>query len=94
MSSDPPEPISGGESGSPERFDDLLTRLRGLVERLEGGRISLEEGLRCFEEGMALCKKGGEILDRAERRVEVLLGSGPEGPRTTPFEVTPNQRED
>jgi exodeoxyribonuclease VII small subunit len=78
--------------GTPERFDELLLRLRGLVERLEGGHISLEDGLRCFEEGMALCKRGAEILDQAERRVEILLGSGNrdgsrdnDGLRTAPF---------
>jgi exodeoxyribonuclease VII small subunit len=78
-------------TGTPERFDELLLRLRGLVERLEGGHISLEDGLRCFEEGMTLCKRGAEILDQAERRVEILLGSGQRGERdqdglrTAPF---------
>jgi exodeoxyribonuclease VII small subunit len=75
------------EAAAPERFDDLLVRLRTLVERLEGGPISLEDGLRCFEEGMTLCRRGAEILDRAERRVEVLLSHGPDGPRTAPFDA-------
>ena len=62
----------------PERFDELLLRLRSLVEKLEGGNLTLEDGLRCFEEGMTLCRRGGEILDGAERKVEVLLGNGKE----------------
>jgi exonuclease VII small subunit len=70
-----------------ERFDELLTRLRVLVEKLE-------DGLRCFEEGMTLCKRGAEILDRAERRVEVLLGSGVEGARTAPFDTSTSARDD
>ncbi len=79
---------------APERFDELLTRLRAVVERLEGGHISLEDGLRCFEEGMTLCKRGADILDQAERRVEILLGSGAQGLRTAPFEAGANTRGD
>jgi exodeoxyribonuclease VII small subunit len=66
-----------------ERFEDILGRLRGLVERLEGGNLPLEESLRAFEEGMELCRRGTVILDGAEKKVETLLAQG----RTTPFEV-------
>jgi exodeoxyribonuclease VII small subunit len=76
----------------PERFDELLLRLRSLVERLEGGNLSLEDGLRCFEEGMTLCRRGSEILDGAERRVEVLLGSGKEI-RTAPLAGATHMRD-
>ena len=78
----------GGAPQDQDRFDDLLARLRALVEKLEGGNLPLEDGLRCFEEGMTLCKRGAEILDRAERRVELLLGSGVEGARTAPFDAS------
>jgi len=67
----------------PERFEDILGRLRGLVERLEGGNVPLEESLRAFEEGMELCRRGTVILDSAEKKVETLLAAG----RTAPFEV-------
>jgi exodeoxyribonuclease VII small subunit len=85
-----------GSAAAPadERFDELLARLRVLVEKLEGGNLPLEDGLRCFEEGMTLCKRGAEILDRAERRVEVLLGSGAEGARTAPFDTSTSARDD
>ena len=98
-----PRETAGSPAVPPERFDDLLVRLRGLVERLEGGHISLEDGLKCFEEGMTLCKKGADILDGAERRVEVLLGAGQPGPgpgsggnkspRTSAFEASTNTRD-
>ena len=100
MNSIPSDPNSGTGSApgaatvSDERFDELLARLRGLVEKLEGGNLPLEDGLRCFEEGMTLCKRGAEILDRAERRVEVLLGSGVEGARTAPFDTSTSARDD
>jgi exodeoxyribonuclease VII small subunit len=102
MSGAPPEPSPTGNTDAPERFDELLARLRGLVEKLEGGHVSLEDGLRSFEEGMTLCRKGAEILDRAERRVEVLLSSGggnpnspsTASPRTAPFEASPGLRDE
>ena len=72
-----------------EKFDEILGRLRGVVERLESGNLSLEDSLKFFEEGIALCRRGATILDSAERKVEVLLG-GPSGsPRTAPFDAPP-----
>jgi exodeoxyribonuclease VII small subunit len=75
---------------APERFEDLLGRLRALIERLEGGNLPLEESLKAFEEGMELCKRGAGILDSAEKRVEVLLGAGGAAAAptaTAPFEM-------
>ena len=80
---DAPKPPD--KSAAPERFDEILVRLRALVERLEGGNLPLEEGLRFFEEGMELCKRGAEILDKAEKRVEVLLSTAGGTARTAPF---------
>ncbi len=56
-------------------FDAVLGRLREVVERLEGGNLSLEESLRVYEEGVGLARKGHELLDRAEQRVELLVSS-------------------
>lgn len=75
-----------------ERFDEILNRLRSVVEKLEGGNLSLEDSLKFFEEGIGLCRRGATILDSAERKVEVLLGvaSGPGGAavaRTAAFEA-------
>jgi len=76
----------------PVKFDEILARLRVLVERLEGGSLPLEEGLGCFEEGMRLCGRGAQLLDQAEKRVEVLLATG-DGLRTAPL-APPPDRED
>jgi exodeoxyribonuclease VII small subunit len=80
---DAPKP----DKATPERFDEILVKLRSLVEKLEGGNLPLEDGLRFFEEGMELCKRGGEILDRAEKRVEILLSASGEKPRTASFDA-------
>jgi exodeoxyribonuclease VII small subunit len=74
------------EPAEPARFDDLLVRLRALVERLEGGNLPLEDGLRCFEEGMELCRQGAAVLDKAEKRVEVLLANAGGAPTIAPLD--------
>ncbi len=82
--------MSTVESGSVppgERFDEILGRLRGLVDKLESGNLPLEDGLRFFEEGMDLCRRGAGILDRAEKRVEVLLSSPGGGVRVAPLDA-------
>ena len=55
-------------------FEDTVQRLGHIVEELEAGELPLEESLKLFEEGVGLAKKSQDILDRAERRVEQLLG--------------------
>jgi exodeoxyribonuclease VII small subunit len=70
-----PAPLPGdGSTG----FDQVLERLRGVVEKLEQGNLTLEESLRTFEEGVALARQGHALLDAAEKRVETLV-RGPDG---------------
>lgn len=83
-SKDVADPAQTGDA--PQAFDDLLDRLRALVDRLESGNLTLEDSLRCFEQGMQLCRKGGAILDGAERRVETLLVRPGADVQTVPFE--------
>ena len=87
-----PKPAAGAADEGP-RFDDILTRLRSIVERLEGGNLSLEDSLQSFEQGMELCRRGAEILDSAEKKVEVLLAGPPGSTRTAPLPATEGQRE-
>jgi exodeoxyribonuclease VII small subunit len=54
-------------------FDQILERLRGVVDRLEAGDLTLEQSLAAFEDGVKLSRRGAEILDAAEKRVEILL---------------------
>ena len=67
-------------------FDGVLARLREVVERLEGGNLSLEESLRVYEEGVGLARKGHDLLDRAEKRVELLVSSAG-GTSAVPLDV-------
>jgi exodeoxyribonuclease VII small subunit len=74
-----------GERG----FDEVLVALKQIVERLESGQLSLENALAAFEEGVRLARQGSQILDAAERRVEILTrGPGEPEPGTArPFDT-------
>jgi len=71
---------------SEPRFDEILARLRTIVERLESGNLALEDSLRFFEEGMELCRQGATVLDKAEKRVEVLLADADGTTSTAPLD--------
>lgn len=56
-------------------FDHILAKLRDAVERLESGELSLEQSLAIYEEGVAMARRGQSLLDRAEKRVELLVSA-------------------
>jgi exodeoxyribonuclease VII small subunit len=60
----------------PESFDKILKDLQVIVEQLEAPDLPLEQSLVAFEKGVALSRRGQEILDAAEKRVEMLLQDG------------------
>jgi len=63
-------------------FDELIARLRAVLEKLEQGNLSLEDSLRAYEEGVGLARRGHALLDAAEKRVELLV-RGPDGSTQT-----------
>lgn len=64
------------ERDKDDGFDAVLARLRKVVEQLEAGQMTLEESLTAYEEGIALARRGHELLDGAERRIELLVAGG------------------
>ncbi len=70
-------------------FDDTLLALRQVVEKLESGQLSLEASLSSFEEGVRLARVGAQILDAAERRVELLTRGDAGEPTIVPFADEP-----
>jgi exodeoxyribonuclease VII small subunit len=67
-------------------FDQILTRLREVVQRLESGELTLEQSLEVYEEGVQLARRGQQLLASAEKRVEVLV-SASGGVEVAPFEA-------
>jgi exodeoxyribonuclease VII small subunit len=56
-----------------QTFEASLQELEKIVRRLEDGDLPLEESLKLFEKGVRLSRECQERLNRAERRIEVLL---------------------
>jgi exodeoxyribonuclease VII small subunit len=68
-------------------FEAALKRLEEIVHSLEEGDLGLNEALGRYEEGIGLLRQSYELLQRAERRIELLSGVDSEGrPVTTPFD--------
>jgi exodeoxyribonuclease VII small subunit len=75
---------SAGPTAEKLSFEAALERLEAVVARLERGDQALEEALASFEEGVRLSKQCAAELERAERRIEVLVGQG-DGAALRPF---------
>jgi len=54
-------------------FEKALKDLETTVERLEQGDLSLDESLKLFEKGIKLAKFLRKELEKAEKKVEILL---------------------
>ena len=54
-------------------FEKALKDLESTVEKLEQGDLSLDESLKLFEKGVKLAKYLRKELEKAEKKVEILL---------------------
>lgn len=70
-------------------FESALANLEQIVDELEDGTLGLEESMRRFEEGVKLLRTCYATLERAEQRIEMLVGFDEEGrPQLEPFDAT------
>jgi len=68
------------------KFEDALKRLEEIVDTLDKGDISLEKSLKIFEEGVRLSRLCNKMLDKAEKKVEILMRDEKGGFEAKPFE--------
>jgi len=68
-------------------FEKALAELEQIVGKLEKGGISLNESLALFEKGVKLARFLRGELDKAERKVEILLKDEKGGMKTVGFDV-------
>jgi len=54
-------------------FEQALAKLEQIVTEIEEGKVSLEESIERYAEGTALIKKCREILDAAEKEIQILV---------------------
>lgn len=68
-------------------FEAALEQLETIVHQLEEGDLGLNEALARYEEGIKLLRQCHDLLQKAERRIELLSGVDAEGQAiTTPLE--------
>jgi exodeoxyribonuclease VII small subunit len=78
------KPVSQEEcAGS---FEQSLDELEKIVADLESGKLGLSDALGRYEEGVKHLKSCQQLLERAERKIELLSGVDADGnPITEPF---------
>ena len=54
-------------------FEEAMKKLEALAQELEKGDLDLDQSVHKFEEGMALAKKCNDILEKAEKRITILI---------------------
>jgi exodeoxyribonuclease VII small subunit len=58
---------------SDQSFEKALEELEGIVEKLEEGGLPLNKSLSLFEKGVKLAKYLRDELEKAEKKVDILL---------------------
>lgn len=54
-------------------FEESMQKLEEIAVELEKGDLNLEESLIKFEEGMKLSKQCNEMIEKAEKKITILL---------------------
>jgi len=68
-------------------FEESLEELEKIVAELESGKLGLSDALARYEQGVKHLRGCQDLLERAERKIELLSGVDSEGnPITEPFE--------
>lgn len=55
------------------KFEEAMKDLENIATELEKGDLSLEESVSKFEEGMKLSKQCSDIIEKAEKKITILL---------------------
>lgn len=53
-------------------FEQAIDKLTAIVQKIETGQVPLEESLRQYEQGMLLIAHCRQILQQAEKRIEMI----------------------
>ena len=56
-----------------KNFEDSIKKLEDIVVQLENGDLNLDESVEKFEEGMKISKECNDILEKAEKKITILL---------------------
>ena len=73
------EKSAASEKPAEPTFEQALARLELIVQALEEGEIPLAEALAGYEEGVSLLRRCYQLLEGAQRRIELLSRVGSDG---------------
>lgn len=54
-------------------FEDNMKQLEQIAGELENGDLDLDASVKKFEEGMKISKECSEMLERAEKKITMLI---------------------
>lgn len=54
-------------------FEEAVAELEKIAQELENGKLNLDEAIKKFEDGMELSKKCTDYLEKAEKKINVLV---------------------
>ena len=60
------------------KFEDAIKKLEDIAKELESGELRLDESVAKFEEGIKLSKKCNNMLNEAEKKINILIDNGEE----------------
>ncbi len=72
------EEAQGEKDKAALTFEQALEKLEAIVSAIEEGEVPLEESIEKYAEGIELVGRCRAILDRAEKKIQVL-GKGDDG---------------
>ncbi len=78
---------------SEKSFEKSLAELEKIVEKMEEGGLSLNESLSLFEKGVKLARFLREELDKAEKKIAILLKDEKGGTKEEPFSLSDEDEE-
>ena len=68
-------------------FETSLKKLEEIVEQLETSDLTLDETLAKYENGIKMYKQCYQILEKAEKKINILLKSSTGDIRTEEFKL-------
>ena len=71
-------------------FEDIMKSLESIANELESGKLNLDESVEKFEEGIKLSKKCNEILDKAEKKILMLVSGNENEVKEQDFNIESN----
>jgi exodeoxyribonuclease VII small subunit len=69
-------------------FEKALAELEAIVGKLEAGELSLDESLAVFEKGVEMARFLRTELEKAEKKVEILLKDAEGKIQPEPFDLS------